>query len=79
MDTTILRQILSRMSERTKIIAVALIAFAAGSLIKGSGDTGRFIPFGASGTTILDSKTGTAWTIESAGYKRLASFSYWSS
>jgi hypothetical protein len=80
MNTTIFRQFLGQNPERTKMIIIAVIAFGVGTLFGGSGGgNGRYMPMGASGGIIMDTRTGTAWRIDQerpGTYTRLASFSY---
>jgi len=79
MDTTIFRRFFGQMPQRTRTIIIAVVAFGVGTLFSGSGGNGRYTSLGTSGTTILDTKTGTAWRVdpERAGaYTRVASFSY---
>jgi len=79
MDTTIFRQFFGRIPERTRIILIALATFALGTFFAGSGGNGHYAALGASGSTILDTKTGTAWKIDPerpGTYTRVASFSY---
>ena len=77
MNTTIFRQFFGRIPERTKTVIIAVVAFGLGTLLAGSGGNGRYTPLGASGATILDTKTGAAWALDPdhpGAYKRLASF-----
>jgi hypothetical protein len=78
MNTTMFRQLLARIPERTKFVLVAVLAFGVGSLFGGSGGgNGRYLPVGGSGNLIMDTKTGTTYTTESnkpGGYTRVASF-----
>ena len=80
MNTTIFRQFLAQIPDRTKTILIAVLAFGIGTLFGGSGGgNGRYIPVGGSGFIIMDTKTGTIWKTDSdhpGAYTRLASFSY---
>ena len=78
MNTTMFRQFYDRIPERTRIVLIAVLAFGIGTLFGGSGGgNGRYVPAGASGLVILDTKTGTIWAEGPGGtYTRLASFSY---
>jgi hypothetical protein len=79
MDTTIFRRMIAQIPERTRTILIALAAFTAGTLFASSGGNGRYAPLGASGMSILDTRTGAAWKIdpEHAGaYTRLGAFFY---
>jgi hypothetical protein len=79
MNSTIFRQFLARIPDRTKVIIIAVLAFGVGTLFAGSGGNGRYTALGTSGTTILDTKTGNAWRIDPehpGTYTRVASFSY---
>jgi len=80
MNTTLFRQFLAQIPDRTKTILIAVLAFAIGTLFGGSGGgNGRYIPVGGTGAIIMDTKTGAIWKTDSdhpGAYTRLASFSY---
>lgn len=66
--------IYSRMSERTKLILVAVVAFWLGGLLKGSGsNSGRYQACGNSPTYVLDTQKGTAWELKGTKYQELGS------
>ena len=77
----ILKGFLDRFSVRTKMIALAVVAFVIGTFFGGhGGDTGngRYVPWGNSGTAMLDTKTGQLWALdaESHRFQRLAALPY---
>ena len=68
------RSIYARMSERTKLILVAVIAFFLGGLLKGGGSsTGRYQPCGNSPTYVIDTQKGTTWELKGTKYQELGS------
>jgi len=64
----------SRMSERTKLIAVAVVAFWLGGLLKGGSSIGRYQPCGNSPNYVLDTAKGTVWVLEGIKFKEFGSF-----
>jgi hypothetical protein len=72
-------QLLGRISQRTRLIGVGVIAFLLGLMLAGrSGDSanGRYVPWGSEG--LLDTRTGQIWVVdpESHRFKRWASLPY---
>ena len=65
--------IYSRLSERTKLIIVAVVAFWLGGLLKGGSGVGRYQAYGTSPNYVLDTQKGTAWEIKGTKYQELAS------
>ena len=64
----------ARMNERTKLVAVAVLAFFLGGLLKGGGsNTGRYQACGNSPTYIIDTQKGTTWEMKGSRYQELAS------
>lgn len=79
MNYGMLTQMLGRLSERTKLIAVGVIAFLLGTLLTGhSSETsnGRYVPWSASG--LLDTRTGQLWALNPSTkrFERVASIPY---
>ena len=77
----ILKSFLDRLSVRTKMIALAVIAFVIGTFFGGHGTengNGRYVPWGQAGTALLDTRTGQLWTLdpESHRFQRFASLPY---
>jgi hypothetical protein len=79
MNTAMFRQLYAQIPDRTKIVLIAVLAFGIGTMFGGSGgNNGRYIPVGGSGALIMDTKTGTTWSVDSSHpgtYTRNASFS----
>jgi hypothetical protein len=72
-------QMLGKISQRTKLIGVAIIAFLLGLMFAGRGGdsaNGRYVPWGSEG--LLDTRTGQIWVVdpESHHFKRWASLPY---
>ena len=77
----ILKGFLDRLSVRTKMIGLAVIAFVIGTFFGGHGaesSNGRYVPWGNSGTAMLDTRTGQLWTLngDANGFKKQASLPY---
>ena len=75
----VVQQLLGRISQRTKLIAVGVIAFLLGLMFAGHGGdngNGRYVPWGGDG--LLDTRTGQIWQIdpESHRFRRWASLPY---
>ena len=78
----ILKGFLDRLSVRTKMIGLAIIAFVIGTFFGGHGsesNNGRYVPWGNSGTAMLDTRTGQLWTLDagrivSSGWRRCRIF-----
>lgn len=83
MNLSLLKAFLDRLSVRTKLIGVAVIAFLIGTFFGGRGGsegTGRYVPFGNSSTmATLDTRTGQIWIVEGDGkiYQRGPKIPYW--
>lgn len=83
MNISMLTQMLGRLSERTKLIIVAIVAFLIGSLFGGrSGETvnGRYVPWNTPDIRggLLDTRTGQVWSLNplSKRFERVASIPY---
>jgi len=80
MNMTMFRQLFAQIPERTKTVIIAVVAFGIGTMFGSSGGgIGRYIPVGGTGSVIMDTKTGTTWTVDPnhpGAYTSLASFSY---
>ena len=77
----ILKGFLDRFSVRTKMIALAVLAFVIGTFFGGHGSessNGRYVPWGNGGTAMLDTRTGQLWTLDpdSHRFQRMASLPY---
>ena len=86
MNVSMIRGIIGNLSERTKLIAVALIAFFVGMFFGGGSkvtSSGRFVPLpDGHGETmaILDTSNGQSWVIDPSDphhYRKGASLSSW--
>ena len=80
MNLNVVEQLLARISQRTKFIAVGVLAFLLGLMFAGhNGDSanGRYVPWGNEGG-LLDTRTGQIWIVdaESHRFKRWASLPY---
>ena len=57
-----------RVSERTKLIGAAVLAFLLGTLWGGhrqtAGDNGRYTAVGTDGHVLLDTRTGEVWVFD---------------
>jgi hypothetical protein len=78
-NLNVVQQLLGRISGRTKLIIVGVVAFILGLMFPGhGGDTanGRYVPWGGDG--LLDTRTGQLWVVdpETHHFKRLASLPY---
>jgi len=77
-NLNVVRQLLGRVSERTKLIVVGVIAFLLGLMLSGHGGdsaNGRYVPWGSSG--LLDTRTGQIWMEDgNQHFKRWASLPY---
>jgi len=66
--------IYARMNERTKLVIVAVVAFALGGLLKGGGTTtGRYQVCGNSPNYVLDTQKGKMWEMKGTRYEEMAS------
>ena len=64
----ILKNFLDRLSVRTKMIGLAVIAFFIGTFWGGHGSensNGRYVPWGNSGTAMMDTRTGKLYLLDS--------------
>ena len=81
MNLSILKAFLDRLSVRTKLIAVAIIAFLIGTYFGGRGTSesnGRYVPWG-SGGSLLDTRTGKTYVLDNDthAFKHGPSLPYW--
>lgn len=79
MNLGMLQQMLGRVSERTKLIVVAVIAFLLGTLLTGHSNesaNGRYVPWNEAG--LLDTRTGQLWKLNPGAqrFERVASIPY---
>ena len=77
----IIKGFLDRLSVRTKMIVLAVIAFVIGTFFGGHGaesSNGRYVPWGSNGTAMLDTRSGQLWVLDSDSHKfqRMASLPY---
>ena len=77
----ILRSFLDRFNVRTKMVALAVVAFVIGTFFGGHGSessNGRYVPWGSNGSAMLDTRTGQLWAIdpEQHHFQRQASLPY---
>ncbi len=63
----------SRLTERTKLIMVAVIAFWLGGLLKGGSGIGRYQACVNSPNFVIDTQKGTMWEIKGTKYQEYAS------
>ena len=66
MNFGILKAFLDRLSVRTKLIGVAVIAFLIGTFFGGHGSgesNGRYVPWGTGGS-LLDTRTGKTYMLD---------------
>jgi hypothetical protein len=80
-NLNVVQQLLGRISQRTKLIIVGVLAFLLGLMLAGhSGDSanGRYVPWGNADVGLLDTRTGQIWVVdqENHRFKRLASLPY---
>ena len=63
----------ARLGERTKLIAVAVVAFVIGTFFGGRGATatanGRYVPWGNGGEALLDTQNGQVWRVNESTHK----------
>ena len=83
MNLATLTQMLGRLSTRTKLIAVAVMAFLVGTFFSGHSSesgNGRYLPWspGAGQVGLLDTRTGQVWVMNSGArrFERYASIPY---
>ncbi len=78
MNLNVIPQLFGRLSERTKLIIVGLIAFMLGMFLSGRGSAspnGRYVPWGERG--LLDTQTGQIWMVDDTNhFRRWASLPY---
>lgn len=79
MNIGMLNQMLGRVSERTKLIVVAVVAFLLGTLLSGHSSesgNGRYVPWNVTG--LLDTRTGQLWKLNpgTQRFERVASIPY---
>ncbi len=86
MNVSMVRGILGSLSERTKLIAVAIVAFLIGMFFGGGSKVsinGRFVPLNdGHGETmaILDTSNGQSWVVDPSDphrYRKGATLSSW--
>ena len=83
MNLSLLKAFFDRLSVRTKLIGVAVIAFLLGTFFGGRGGnegTGRYVPFGNSNSlATLDTRNGQIWLVENEGtsYRKGPKIPYW--
>lgn len=80
MNLGMLNQMLGRVSERTKLIVVAVVAFLIGTLLTGHSSesvNGRYVPWNG-GAGLLDTRTGQVWKLNpgTQRFERAASIPY---
>ena len=81
MNLSILKAFFDRLSVRTKLIGMAVIAFLIGTFFGGRGtaeSNGRYVPWGAGGS-LLDTRTGKTYVLDtdSHAFKHGPSLPYW--
>jgi len=70
--------IYARMTERTKLVLVAVLAFFLGGLLKGGGSSpGRYQACGNNPTYLVDTTKGTTWELKGNRYQELGSMPSW--
>ncbi len=77
----ILKGFLDRFSVRTKMIALAVLAFVIGTFFGGHGSessNGRYVPWGNGGSAMLDTRTGQLWSVDpdAHSFHKMASLPY---
>ena len=83
MNLSLLTAFINRLSTRTKLISVAVIAFLIGTFFGGRGGsdgTGRYVPFSNSNKLVtLDTRNGQIWIAEDDGsnYRKGPKIPYW--
>ena len=84
MNLSLLKAFIDRLSVRTKLIAVGVIAFVIGTFFGGRGaneGAGRYVPFNNNGSALatLDTRTGQIYIVDNDGrnYRRGPKISYW--
>ena len=85
MNLSLLTAFINRLSTRTKLISVAVIAFLIGTFFGGRGGnegTGRYVPFGnANKLATLDTRNGQIWIVEGDAentvYRKGPKIPYW--
>ena len=81
MNLSILRAFFDRLSVRTKLIGMAVIAFLIGTFFGGHGTSesnGRYVPWG-SGGSLLDTRTGKTYMFDpdKQSFRSGPSLPYW--
>ncbi len=78
MNLNVVPQLLGRISNRTKLIAVGIVAFLLGLMLAGRGAesvNGRYVPWGEN--YLLDTRSGDVWVIDANHrFKKYASLPY---
>ena len=83
MNLSLLTAFINRLSTRTKLISVAIIAFLIGTYFGGRGGndgTGRYVPFSNSNSlATLDTRSGQIWIVDNDGkeYRKGPKIPYW--
>ena len=83
MNLGLLKAFYDRLSVRTKLIGVAVLAFLLGTFFGGRGSTegtGRYVPFSSSNTlATLDTRSGQIWIVDNDGkvYRKGPKIPYW--
>ena len=81
MNLSILKAFFDRLSVRTKLIGMAVIAFLIGTFFGGHGSTesnGRYVPW-STGGSLLDTRTGKTYVLDpdTQRFKSGPSLPYW--
>ena len=78
MNLNVVQQLLGRISQRTRLIIVGIVAFVLGLMLAGRGaDTGngRYVPWGEN--YLLDTRNGQVWVIDADHrFRKYASLPY---
>lgn len=83
MNFSLLKAFYDRLSVRTKMIGVAVIAFVLGTFFGGRGGTegaGRYVPYSNNNTlATLDTRNGQIWIVDNDGhnYRKGPKIPYW--
>ncbi len=85
MNLSILKAFFDRLSVRTKLIGMAIIAFLLGTFFGGRGGSegsGRYVPFnsvGGNSMATLDTRSGQVWIVDAEGqnYRKGPKIPYW--
>ena len=84
MNLNVVNQLLARLSTRAKLIAVGVICFGLGLLLRGGStgtESGRYVPCLQSGheLCLLDTRSGEVWVLDQNNpqhFRRLATIPY---